>query len=184
MTMKHERHVALLRGINVGGNNVIKMADLRATFANMNFADVVTYIQSGNVVFSAKAADKPKLVEKIERALRERFGYGSRVVVISHEELAAVVARAPAGFGEQPDKYRHDVLFVKAPLTCAGLLELIPRNPAVDQVFGGKHAVYFRRLTSKATQSHLPKLVRLPVYQNITMRNWNTTIKLLEICEN
>ena len=64
------RYVALLRGINVGGNNLIKMVDLRGSFAKMGFGEVETYIQSGNVVFSSKQTNKAKLTEMIEKAFR------------------------------------------------------------------------------------------------------------------
>lgn len=177
--MNESRHVALLRGINVGGSNLIKMADLRASFEGLGFTDVATYIQSGNVVFSAKRAAKQKLTKTIEAALSKTFQYGSRVVLISALELKAVVAQAPGGFGKQPARYRYDVVFVMQPLTPRDVIEQIATNPAVDTVAAGEHALYFRRLVSKATQSHLRKLIAHPIYQSVTLRNWNTTTQLL-----
>ena len=115
--MNRSRHVALLRGINVGGNNIIKMADLRAGFEAMGFGDVETYIQSGNVVFSSKPATKATLTTRIEKTLSEAFGYASVVVLVSSKELERVVAQVPGGFGKQPDRYRYDVMFVREPLT-------------------------------------------------------------------
>lgn len=177
------RFVALLRGINVGGNNLIKMVDLRGSFAKMGFAEVETYIQSGNVVFSSKQTNKAKLTELIEKALSNAFGYQSRVVVISASELQRVVAQAPKGFGSDMEQYRYDVLFVKEPLTAGEALAEVPTTPGVDTAHAGDHAIYFRRLVSKATQSKLNKLVQRPLYKNITIRNWNTTMKLLEIVQ-
>jgi hypothetical protein len=108
-------YVALLRGINVGGNNLIKMADLRTNFGQIGFTRVETYIQSGNVVFCAKKMGKAKLTEMIEQALSDAFSYQSRVVIVSAAELQQVVAQAPKGFGQEPDIYRYDVLFVREP---------------------------------------------------------------------
>jgi uncharacterized protein (DUF1697 family) len=179
--MAKNRHVALLRGINVGGNNIIKMADLRTTFEAMGFVDVETLIQSGNVVFSSKPASKTKMTAAIEKRLSDTFGYVSRVVVVSAEELALVVAQAPEGFGKQPDRYRYDVLFVKEPLTPDEALAQVTARPGVDTAHAGEHALYFRRLISKASQSHLSKLVQKPVYKSLTIRNWNTTTKLLHM---
>lgn len=173
------RHVALLRGINVGGNNVIKMADLRSSFEAMGFTDVATYIQSGNVLFSSKPAKKATLTRAIEKALSDAFSYASSVVIVSADELARVIAEAPAGFGKQPDKYRYDVLFVKEPVTTAEALEQVTTRPGVDTADAGAHALYFRRLVSKASQSHLTKIIQRPVYKSLTIRNWNTTTKLL-----
>ena len=179
--MSKSRHVALLRGINVGKNNIIKMVDLRASFEAMGFSEVETLIQSGNVVFSSKAASKAKLSETIEQKLSDAFGYESRVVVVSAKELGLVVAQAPTGFGKWPDRYRYDVLFVRAPLTTSQALEQVLVKPGVDVAHAGEHALYFRRLISKAAQSHLPKLVQKPVYKSLTIRNWNTTTKLLKM---
>jgi len=175
------RYVALLRGINVGGNNIIKMTDLRASFEALGFTRVESYIQSGNVLFCTKAASKSKLEKSIEQALCDRFDCASPVVLVSAEELKMVVDQAPSEFGKQPKLYRYDVLFVKKPLTAAEILPQIPANPVVDTIRAGEHAVYFRRLTSKAAQSHLSKLVQRPVYKFVTIRNWNTTTKLFEM---
>ena len=178
---KTTRHVALLRGINVGGNNIIKMADLRACFEALGYTDVATYIASGNVVFSAKPAERAAIISKIEKALDKTFGYGSRIVLVSAGEFQTVVSQAPGQFGKQPDDYRYDVLFLKEPLTAAEALQRITTQPGVDEAHAGDHALYFRRLISKAEQSHLPKLVQLPLYKSITIRNWNTTTRLLEM---
>jgi uncharacterized protein (DUF1697 family) len=177
--MSKSRHVALLRGINVGGNNIIRMADLRSCFEDMGLTEVETLIQSGNVVFSSGPASKASLTKTIEKALSDTFGHASRVVLISARELELVVAQAPPGFGKQPERYRYDVLFVKGPLTTVEVLEQIAAMPGVDTVRAGEHALYFRRLISKAAQSQLSRLVQRPVYQSLTIRNWNTTTKLL-----
>jgi uncharacterized protein (DUF1697 family) len=179
--MAKTRYVALLRGINVGGNNIIKMTALRESFEAMGFTDVATYIASGNVVLSASASDKVKLTKKIETTLTKTFGYESKIVLVTDEELARVVAEAPPKFGEQPTHYRYDVLFVKAPMTTREALAQVTTKPGVDEAYAGKHALYFRRLIARATQSHLSKIVQRPVYKSLTIRNWNTTIKLLAL---
>jgi uncharacterized protein (DUF1697 family) len=175
------RYIALLRGINVGGNNVITMGDLRLGFEELGFTDVASYIQSGNVLFCTKAASKARLEKSIERALGDRFGCNSPVVLVSADDLKAVVAQAPAGFGKQPNRYRYDVVFVKEPLTTAEVLPQISAKAGVDTVHAGEQAIYFRRLISKASQSHLSKLVQRPVYKFVTIRNWNTTTRLLSM---
>ncbi|MGH7318246.1 MAG: DUF1697 domain-containing protein [Candidatus Rokuibacteriota bacterium] len=181
--MSKGRHVALLRGINVGGNNIIKMVDLQASFEAMGFTEVETYIQSGNVLFSSKPASKAKLTETIERALSDAFGYASRVVLVSAGELELVVAQAPTGFGKHPDRYRYDVLFVKEPLTTGEAFQQFTTKPGVDMAHAGEHALYFRRLISKAALSHLTKLIQRPVYKSLTIRNWNTTTRLLAMVQ-
>lgn len=179
--MPKTQYLALLRGINVGGKNIIKMAALKACFENMGFENVITYIQSGNVIFSATKKKAEKLINKIEKELSTKFSYKSRIVLITAETLSEIIAQAPAEFGPKLDKYRYDVMFVKEPLTAKQAIKNIPAKTGVDEIHAGKYAIYFSRLISKATQSHLPKIIKLPIYQNITVRNWNTTTKLLSL---
>jgi uncharacterized protein (DUF1697 family) len=177
------RYVALLRGINVGGNNLIKMTELKACFERQGFEGVVTYIQSGNVVFTSRDAGSARLARRIEDALAAAFGCASSVVLRSRQQMRDVVVRAPRGFGAQPDRYRYDVLFLKPPLSAAAALKGVPTNPAVDQTHAGTGVLYFSRLISKATQSRISRLVSMPIYQSMTIRNWNTTTALLRMVD-
>src|SRR5688572_14340509 len=96
------RYVALLRGINVGGKNIIKMTELKACFEAQGLRDVATYIQSGNVLFSAPARGADALCRRVETTLAKTFAYRASVLLRSREELAAIVQRAPRGFGSAP----------------------------------------------------------------------------------
>jgi uncharacterized protein (DUF1697 family) len=175
------QYVALLRGINVGGKNLIPMARLKACFEGLGFEQVATYIQSGNVLFEAAGSDGVKLTRQIEKALAKTFSYRASVVLRSRKQMQETVRRAPRGFGSQPDKYRYDVLFLKAPLTAANALKIVAAQgvrEGVDEVWPGPGALYFRRLVARATQSKLSRVVSLPIYQQMTIRNWNTTRRL------
>jgi uncharacterized protein (DUF1697 family) len=176
-------YVALLRGINVGGSNLIRMPALKACFEAQGHRDVATYIQSGNVLFTAGRSNQLVLTRQIEKALSKTFAYQSRVVVRSFEQMTSVVERAPKGFGGRPAAYRYDVVFLKEPLTAAEAMKSMTANPAVDRVFAGDGVLYLSRLISKAAQSHLTRVVGKPEYQNMTIRNWNTTGKLLRLME-
>jgi uncharacterized protein (DUF1697 family) len=177
------QYVALLRGINVGGKNLIRMSDLKASFEALGYQNVRTYIQSGNVLFSADEPDQARLTSVIEEALSTTFNYTSRVVVRSKEEMKAIVAHAPKDFGSDPATYRYDVIFLKEPLTSAEAMQSVAVKEGVDQAFAGNGVLYFSRLISKATQSRLSRIITMPIYQSMTIRNWNTTTKLLEMME-
>lgn len=159
------------------------MADLKVCFESMGFAEVVTFIQSGNILFKAAEKDKTRLTTKIEGVLSERFSYKSRVVMVTHKELKKVVQGAPKGFGKDHGKYRYDVIFLKEPLTPKEAMKDVSTKEGLDNAYIGKSVLYFSRLISKASQSHLTKTIKLPVYQNMTIRNWNTTTKLLALME-
>ena len=176
-------YVILLRGINVGGKNIIKMVDLKASFEEMGFSNVVTYIQSGNVLVQSEDKDKAALTSKIEKGLSKRFNFEAKVVVISQKELTAIIKSAPEGFGKDEKKFRYDVIFLKEPLTPKEAMESVKVREGVDTAHAGKQALYFSRLISRASQSYLTKIIGMPVYQNMTIRNWNTTTKLFALME-
>jgi uncharacterized protein (DUF1697 family) len=175
-------YVALLRGINVGGKNLIKMSELKGCFEAGGFKDVVTYIQSGNVLFRS-AGGSVALARRIEEMLTSTFGYQASVVLRSRAQLRAVVERAPEGFGVDPEAFRYDVIFLKEPLTARAALKSVPTRQGVDEVHAGRGVLYSSRLISRAAQSHLSKVVSLPIYQSMTIRNWNTTTTLLRMMD-
>ncbi len=174
------RFVALLRGINVGGKNLIRMPALVACFEAQGLTDVSTYIQSGNVLFSAREG-AATLSRRLEAALAAAFSYRATVMLRSQKQLADIVAGAPRGFGTQPAKVRCDVIFLKAPLTAAAALKDLPLRDGVDQAHAGAGVLYASRLVSRASQSRIGRLVSMPMYKSMTIRNWNTTTALARL---
>jgi uncharacterized protein (DUF1697 family) len=176
------RYVALLRGINVGGNNLIKMTALKACFEAQGYRNVTTFIQTGNVLFDAKESGAA-LVRPIEAMLAATFKVPITVVLRNRKQMRDIVAGAPAGFGTQPDKYRSDVIFLMPPLKAPAVLAAVPTKAGVDQAYVGRGVLYVSRLIARATQSQLSRIITLPVYKSMTIRNWNTTTKLLQMLE-
>jgi uncharacterized protein (DUF1697 family) len=174
------RYVALLRGINVGGRSAVGMPALKALFEALGFRDVVTYIQSGNVVFTS-GERSAALVTRIEAAVSRAFGFPATVVLRSRRQLRRVIDEAPAGFGSRPALYRYDVIFLKEPLSASKAVESAPTRPGVDAVSAGPGVLYFSRLVRKATQSRMSRIVSLPIYKQMTIRSWRTATRLLEI---
>ncbi|MFO7526550.1 MAG: DUF1697 domain-containing protein [Ignavibacteriaceae bacterium] len=177
------QYLALLRGINVGGNNIIKMTDLKKCFEAMGLSDVTTYIQSGNVMFNSDEKDKNKILNKVEEGLSRTFKYDAKAVIISYKELKGIVKNTPTDFGKDSEAYRYDVIFLKEPLTAKTAMLNVSAREGVDAAYEGKKVLYFSRLIAKAGQSYLTKIISLPVYKNMTIRNWNTTTKLLTLME-
>jgi len=178
------RYVALLRGINVGGKNAVPMPALKTAFEEHGFEGVRTYIQSGNVVFSTPTSSQAALTREIEGMLSTAFAhYKASVVVRSRSQMRAIVDRVPEGFGADPARYRYDVMFLKAPLTARAVVGSVPTKEGVDRIWAGTGVVYFSRLTIRATQSRLTRVASMPIYQQMTIRNWNTTTKLLELVD-
>lgn len=177
-----DRYLALLRGINVGGKNVIRMADLAASFESLGLDSVATYIQTRNVVFRSEAG-ATALTERIEHMLSARFDYDATVTLRSRAQLGDVIAKAPDGFGTQPDAYRYDVAFLLEPLTPDEAIASVALREGVDQAHAGPGALYLSRLIERASQSRLSKLASTSAYQRMTLRNWRTTTRLLQLMD-
>ena len=177
-TIQPVQYLALLRGINVGGNNVIKMAELKALFESAGFTGVTTYIQSGNIIFFSNCGGREQTAEIIETLLQQRLGNKIISALLTPNEMQAVIDGKPAGFGEDTETYKYDVIFLIDPLTGADAVQKIKTRDGVDTVYAGDKVVYISRLISSITKSYLSKITESPIYQNITIRNWNTTQKL------
>jgi uncharacterized protein (DUF1697 family) len=177
------RYVALLRGINVGGKNLISMTALKACLEKHGLDDVVTYIQSGNVLFTSSEPGRAALARRMEQVLATTFNYRASLVLCTHKQMRDIVGLAPEGFGAAPTKYRYDVIFLKDPLTARAALKTVRTRQGVDQAYAGAGVLYFSRLISKASQSQLSRIASLPIYQQMTIRNWNTTTTLLRLMD-
>ncbi len=158
------------------------MAELREAFESAGFEAVSTYIQSGNVLFATNAP-RASLEDELEAMLERRFGIPLVVVVRSHQQLRNVVARAPTGFGTAPDAYHSDAIFLKGPLTPRQAMRVVKLREGVDQAWPGTGVLYFARLSERRTQSQMSSIVGTPEYQRMTIRNWNTTTKLLRLLD-
>jgi uncharacterized protein (DUF1697 family) len=174
--------VALLRGINVGGRNPIRMPQLVECFSDAGYGDVSTYLQSGNVLFTAdgrRRTSGPKPEAAVEAMLEERFGMPLLVVIRSREELAQTIDAAPADHGSP--KLRSDIFFLKHPLTAEEALAEMPElREGVDSVAPGPGAIYFSRVAARATKTRIQRFMAMPIFQQMTVRTWSTSIRLLE----
>jgi uncharacterized protein (DUF1697 family) len=189
-------HVALLRGINVGGHNKVPMAELRQVVASLGHAGVATYIQSGNVVFSAAeagTADTTALAEALEQAIAAAFGVSVRVVVVSRDELAQVMRDNPYS-GEPNTKAVHAVF-----------LSAKPGPEVADRVTAAHRRAEQKQPGSRDTAQVIGRTIFLHTPDGFgrselaaqivqgsrgksddlvgTARNWATVTKLMAMCD-
>lgn len=175
-------YVALLRGINVGGKGVMKMAPLRDCFEHAGLTRVATYIQSGNIIFESDERMASVLTVRIEDALSTTFGYESAVVIRSHAQFKSVLADAPPYWASGTHLRRY-LAFLRAPVTARRALNEIEVNEGIDTVTAGKGVLYMSTLLLGLSKSRLTKLVSKPVYQDMTIRNYATCLKILQLME-
>jgi uncharacterized protein (DUF1697 family) len=150
----------------------------------LKFSNVTTYIASGNVILeSDKGADEIRT--RIEEALPESFRLDDeliRVLVLTRDQLQAVIDNKPEGFGEQPEKYHSDTIFLIGIDSAQAMPVFNPRE-GVDKVWPGDGVIYSQRLSSQRTKSRLNRIMATPEYKLMTIRSWSTTTKLLEMTE-
>jgi uncharacterized protein (DUF1697 family) len=178
------RYLVLLRGINVGGKNKVPMAQLRTLLEELGYSDVSTYIASGNALLrSDRSAGAIK--RAIEDALPRTFRLDSdliAVLVLSHAQLRAVVERKPKGFGEEPDRYHSDAIFLIGIDEAEAIAVFDPRD-GVDRVWPGDGVIYSQRLSAERTKSRLNRIMGSPAYRSMTIRSWATTKALLDLMD-
>jgi uncharacterized protein (DUF1697 family) len=171
-------YVALLRGINVGGKNVIPMAALSKTFERMGLEGVKTYIQSGNVLFQCADADTRAVEARVERALARSHRYDARVVLRTGAEMAALIAGLPRPWRRPAEDTRYYVLFLRHEVDSESILDELAPKPGVETLTYGPGVLYWSAKKSLLGRSSIAKLTSRPIYRQLTVRNLNTTQKL------
>jgi uncharacterized protein (DUF1697 family) len=174
-------YVALLRGINVGGNNKISMRELAAAFSGAGFVGVRTYINSGNVIFRS-GLDATAAQAACEGLIAERFGLSVTVAVLAAAELKDALAHAPAWWGEAPD-VKHNAIFVIPPATAAEICEEVGEAKQ-EYEKAARHGQVIFWSAPPATFSRtrwFAVVTQKALSQRITIRNHRTAYKLADL---
>lgn len=172
--------VALLRGVNVGGNNMISMKSLKESFETVGFSNVSTYINSGNVIFQSKENDARKLERKIEQMLSSEYQLDSKVVVRSLAEMEKLVKALPQSWSGD-SSWRYNVIFLRHTIDSEKILAELPFKNDIEQVVYRPGALLWSAQVSELTRTSMVKLASRKVFQDMTVRNLNTTKKLYEL---
>ena len=180
-----ERFVALLRGINVGNAKRIAMAELRALVEVLGYTDVKTLLNSGNVVFSAAKTDPEKAASRIEKAIDAKLGVSARVIVVSGEELSAIIrADLFGGIADNPSRYLVGIL--GEPSDREKLAEVTAKDWGGEKISLGTGAAsraLFMWIPSGVIESKLNAAVSKVLEDGVTARNWSTMSKLKVMME-
>lgn len=176
-------YLALLRGVNVGGNGLIKMSDLKEALAKNGLHNVRTYIQSGNVIFMSDAADTEKLASQIKAAIKKRFQLDVLVAVFSKQEWQHIIGAAPAWWGVDTE-WKHNLLVMIRPFDMKDVVRAIGElKPDIEAMEPGKGVLYQSVSFKTFGRATTGKLAANPVYKKMTIRNYNTATKLLTLLD-
>jgi uncharacterized protein (DUF1697 family) len=174
------RYIALLRGVNVGGKNMIKMETLREMVASLGFSNVKTYVNSGNVAFDAKKASDTTIAKKIHDAIDKELGMDISVMVRSADEIKKIISKNPYDGQFENDKYLH-IFFLNDELSKEDRDRLLANNSDVEFISIDGRIIYYMLkisiLDSVLGKGFIDKKLKIPS----TARNWRTVNKVAEL---
>ena len=176
-----EKYIALLRGINVGGNNIVSMPVLRAVFEEAGFCDVSTYINSGNIFFSSDDTNIEVLQSRCQQIIMETFKLDIPVAVFSPKALAAALINAPKWWDKNKE-LKHNAIFVIPPANTEDIIKEVGEiNREYEQAGHYGQIVFWSAPLKFFSKTKWSKFVSTSACSKITIRNANTTKKLLQL---
>jgi len=173
-------YTALLRGINVGGNNKVDMKLLKKSFEQVGMGNVVTYINSGNIIFTTAGRSKNEIAHILEEAILNTFGLQIKVLVLSLEDMKKVMASLPESWTND-DKMKSDVLFLWEEINDESILDKLTFKPEIETVKYAPGAILWTIDKINVTKSSMTKMIGTSIYKKMTVRNVNTTRKIYEL---
>ncbi|EST54699.1 hypothetical protein T458_09125 [Brevibacillus panacihumi W25] len=173
-------YTALLRGINVGGKNKVDMKMLKQSFEQAGMKNVVTYINSGNIIFTTIDHSKNDIAQILEKAILNTFGLDIKVLVLSLEDMKKVMSSLPESWTND-DKMRSDVLFLWEDINDESILDQLTFKPEIETVKYAPGAILWAIDKINVTKGSMTKLIGTKLYKQMTIRNVNTTRKIYEL---
>jgi uncharacterized protein (DUF1697 family) len=175
------QYLVLLRGINVGGNSLIKMAELKIALERDGFKEVKTYIQSGNVLVKTNEYNSDKVAKIAEKSINKHFNINARVAIFTKDEWETVISKAPNWWGKDKE-WKHNLLIMLKPYNMDEVVEAIGElKPDIEAMEPG-HGVLYQSMSLKLFgRTTTGKLASSPIYKQMTIRNYNTANKLLAL---
>lgn len=177
-----KKYVALLRGINVGGNNKIAMKDLKSSFESLGFKNVATYINSGNVIFDTKKEELEKLTKRIEKVIKKDFGLDIPIVIADRTSIAHIVKEAPKQWKNDTEQ-KTDILFLFEGFKTKTTLKKLTNKTGIDSLIYCAGAIIWNLKRSQYGKSGINDLIGTDIYKKMTARNINTVRKLNSLME-
>ncbi len=178
-----QKYIALLRGVNVGGNNKISMPELKTAFEENGFTEVATYINSGNVIFKSSLESISEIQRKCVQAITDTFKQNIPVAILSAKDLSASMNNAPDWWGTAGD-IKHNAIFAIPPATPETIIaEVGAPKPEYEKVAYYGQVIFWSAPLKTFSRTRWSKIVGTAVYDSVTIRNANTARKLLQLVE-
>jgi uncharacterized protein (DUF1697 family) len=178
---KMTTYISILRGINVSGQKLIKMDALKKMYENLNFENIQTYVQSGNVIFSTNATDLKKLENKITSQIEKEFGYVVPVIVLNVEILGGIIKHNPFAKDRQKDFSFLHVTFLADQPKEIDKKSIEEKKQHGEEIEYAKNAVYLYCPNGYGKTKLNNNFLESKLKVKATTRNWKTANELLKL---
>jgi uncharacterized protein (DUF1697 family) len=166
------KYIALLRGINVGGNKKVEMKKLKALFESLEYMNVSTYINSGNIIFHSDK-NKESVRQELEKSMKKEFEFEIQVLVKTENEMQKIAASIPTDWCNNNEQ-KTDVAYLFADVDTKKIIDELPIKKEFIDVRYVKGAIFWNVKRKNYNKSHLNKIISHKAYQSMTVRNVNT----------
>lgn len=176
-----KRYIAFLRGINISGKNKVPMAELKKEFEKLEFGEVKTYLNSGNVAFSSDKDDTEEFTKQIEIMIKNQFALDIPVFVISREELDDILDNAPDWWGNENKEIYDNLIFVMPPATFAEVFsEIGEPKEGLEKIKDYKEAIFWSFIRKDYQKTNWwSKTASANIGSKLTIRTANTVRKIV-----
>ena len=178
------KYIVLLRGINISGKNKIAMSELKKEFTNLGYKEVITYLNSGNVVFESDIDDKNIIKNNIQLMIKNKFDFDIPVYVITSQELEELIDHSPEWWGKDNKEIYDNIIFIIPPTTFKEVFNTIGSPNEYEKVQEYKNNIFWSfDLKNYRKSNWWSKTASTEISDKITIRTANTMRKALEICK-
>ncbi len=171
-------YIALLRGINVGGNQKVEMKRLKALFESLGCINVSTYINSGNIFFESSESQE-NLHKKVETSLKKEFGFGIPLLIKTNQEIKKIADAIPKTW-QNDSEQKTDVAYLFKEIDSKEIVNILPIKKKFIDIKYIRGAIIWNVKRKNINKSHLTKIISHKLYQSMTVRNVNTARYLAE----
>jgi len=173
--------ISLLRGINVGGNKKIKMADLRDLYTSLGFENTQTLLQSGNAIFETDLTDMDTIQQTIADGIQATFGFDVQIILRTPADLEAIIANHPFTDEQLNDPAKIAIVYLDHIPTDEAVIDLRENNTGNEEIHANGRELYIFYSDGMGRSKLDNKRIERTLKVISTARNWNTTNKLLNL---
>ena len=178
------KYIALLRGINISGKNKISMTELKKEFKQLGYKEIITYLNSGNIIFNSNITNKDTIKNNIQLMIKSKFSLDIPIFIITSQELEELLNNNPNWWGKNDKETYDNIIFIIPPTTYNDVISVIGSPNEHEKIKEYNNNIFWSySLKNYRKTNWWSKTASTSISKNITIRTANTMKKILEICK-